>query len=382
MRLKSLEYAEYEGEPAEWTLHGLTLQDVNLLVGKNASGKSRILNVIHNLARGITGLRPLSNGHFTAVFENNGIETKYELKLSGEKVVLEHFAIDGDPKLERGPGGAGWIEAVKEDRKIEFQTPENQLAVLARRDRLQHPFFEELHRWAGSLYHYAFGTPLGRYNYAIFAKNESEDGGSKVDAKDSSGVVVIFRKGIDDFGDAFVNAVREDFGTVGYCVSEVGLVRPRDVKVHGPIAGEVSGMYVQEADLPAVTDQSSMSQGMFRVLSIIVQVNYSVLADTPSCILVDDIGEGLDFDRSCNLIDLLVQKAQNSSVQLVMATNDRFVMNRVPLEAWSVVDRQGNHVEIRNYENSKEIFDNFRFTGLNNFDFLAFDYLHAGATDE
>jgi len=69
-------------------------------------------------------------------------------------------------------------------------------------------------------------------------------------------------------------------------------------------------MYVREADLPGITDQHSMSQGMFRALSIIVQVNYSVLADTPSCILIDDIGEGLDFERSCDLIDVLMSKAQ------------------------------------------------------------------------
>ena len=121
---------------------------------------------------------------------------------------------------------------------------------------------------------------------------------------------------------------------------------------------------------------------MFRALSIIVQVNYSVLADSPSCILIDDIGEGLDFDRSCNLIDVLMEKSKNTSMQLVIATNDRFVMNRVPLEAWSVVDRRGNHIEIRNYANSRKIFDNFKFTGLNNFDFLAFDYLHTGSRDE
>ena len=118
---------------------------------------------------------------------------------------------------------------------------------------------------------------------------------------------------------------------------------------------------------------------MFRALSLIVQINYSVLADTPSCIVIDDIGEGLDCERSCDLIDVLMSKAEHSSVQLVMATNDRFVMNRVPLEAWSVIDRQSNHVTIHNYMNSKEVFDNFKFTGLNNFDFLAFDYVHAGA---
>ena len=377
MRLKSFEYSQFKGAPEEWTLCGLTLRDVNLLVGKNASGKSRILKVIHRLALAIAGKRPLSDSHFILVFDENGTESKYELDIRDEKVTFECFAVDNETKLERGPGGEGKIRAVKEHKYIEFQTPENQLAVVARRDTIQHPFFEPLHQWAGSLYHYAFSTPLGQNRLTVFMEGESE-----LDAKDTSQVVAIFRRGEKDFGNKFVNAVEEDFRFVGYSVDKIGLAAPHGIKVKTLIPGELSGMYVKESDLPANTDQHSMSQGMFRALSIIVQVNYSVLADTPSCILVDDIGEGLDFDRSCNLIDVLIKNAENSSVQLVMATNDRFVMNRVPLEAWSVVDRQGNHVEIRNYTNSKEIFDDFKFTGLNNFDFLAFDYLHAGTTDE
>ena len=290
--------------------------------------------------------------------------------------------VDNVIKLKRGTSGEGWIFAEKENKQIEFQTPENQLAVVARRDTIQHPFFEPLHQWAGSLYHYSFGTSLGREHFAFFVENGGDN--SKVDSKDSSKVVAIFRRGKKEFGPNFVDSVRQDFTSVGYSVDKIGIAPPHGMKVTGtiPISGELSGLYVQESDLPAITDQHSMSQGMFRALTSIVQVNYSVLADTPSCILVDDIGEGLDFDRSCNLIDVLMQKAKISSVQLVMATNDRFVMNRVPLEAWSVVDRKGNHVEIRDYTNSKEIFDNFKFTGLNNFGFLAFDYLHAGETDE
>ena len=49
MRLQSLQHVECTGEPEEWTLQGLSLGAINLLVGKNASGKSRILNIIHNL---------------------------------------------------------------------------------------------------------------------------------------------------------------------------------------------------------------------------------------------------------------------------------------------------------------------------------------------
>jgi hypothetical protein len=59
-----------------------------------------------------------------------------------------------------------------------------------------------------------------------------------------------------------------------------------------------------------------------------------------------------------------------------MATNDRFVMNRVPLEAWSVLCQKSGRVSVRNYQNSKDVFDSFLATGLSNFDFLAFDYVN------
>ncbi len=98
------------------------------------------------------------------------------------------------------------------------------------------------------------------------------------------------------------------------------------------------------------------------------------LTKKPTCILIDDIGEGLDFDRSCRLIDLLREKAKASGVQLVLSTNDRFVMNRVPLEEWSVLQRQASTVRVLNYDNSRELFEEFKFTGLSNFSFLEMDF--------
>ena len=107
-------------------------------------------------------------------------------------------------------------------------------------------------------------------------------------------------------------------------------------------------------------------------------MNYSQLARRANCILIDDIGEGLDFERSAALIEILRRKAKDetSSFQLVMTTNDRFVMNNVPLEEWSILQRQGCSVQVRNYQNSKRHFDLFKFTGLNNFDFLRYDFIN------
>jgi energy-coupling factor transporter ATP-binding protein EcfA2 len=98
----------------------------------------------------------------------------------------------------------------------------------------------------------------------------------------------------------------------------------------------------------------------------------------PTTILIDDIGEGLDFERSTKLIEILIELAEkNDSIQLIMSTNDRYVMNKVPFKYWQLIDRKGSECKVYNYQNSREIFEEFKYTGLNNFDFLATDFINS-----
>ena len=138
-------------------------------------------------------------------------------------------------------------------------------------------------------------------------------------------------------------------------------------------------IYVKEQELTVKVPQIEISQGMFRALSLIIHLNFMAFAQVPpSCILIDDIGEGLDYERATSLIKLLISKikaddtkAKPVSLQLIMTTNDRFIMNGVPLEYWSVIDRIPGEAKIYNLHNSKAIFEEFEFTGLNKFDFFA-----------
>jgi len=57
MQIKSIKFTEYKDTSREWSLDGLTLGARNLLVGKNAYGKSRTLNAIASLARLLAGLQ-------------------------------------------------------------------------------------------------------------------------------------------------------------------------------------------------------------------------------------------------------------------------------------------------------------------------------------
>ena len=152
---------------------------------------------------------------------------------------------------------------------------------------------------------------------------------------------------------------------VGYHLTDIKPSPLKNIHVNG------YGLAVKEDGLNDYTDQQEMSQGMFRALSIIIQIEYSLVANLPSCILIDDIGEGLDYERSQSLINLIMEKAETKGLQVIMTTNDRFVMNNIPLQYWHVINRSGHLSIFYNMNNSKQAFEDFSYTGLNNFDFFA-----------
>jgi len=276
--------------------------------------------------------------------------------------------------LTRGSDGEGIIFAAELDTEIRFQVPVNQVAAFAKRDSIQHPFLEYLYQWGKGLLRYDFGTPLGHDHLVLQGTQEENNKRADLNLRQTQGVVKIFSRGKNEYPDTFTQAVIEDMGSIGYKLENVDVGIVPDVSFKPKIPATPVGIYVKETDRQGETFQFEISQGMFRALSILIQVNYSLLTGEPSCILIDDIGEGLDFSRSSSLVKLMVEKIKGSSTQLIMATNDRFIMNNVPLEYWIILERQGGKCIHRNYRNSKQMFDEFELTGLSNFDLFSSNY--------
>lgn len=369
MILKSMEYSEYEGTPKAWYIDKFNLGQINLVVGKNATGKTRVLNVIRGLGNLVCGeQKPFVSGHFRFVFSKDNSPMEYKVNCENNKVIEETLVINSNSFLRRGAGGKGTIWAEQLGRDIEFQTPENEVACVARRDSVQHPFFEDLYQWGKSLRHYLFGTQLGKEHLAVFIKETKDE---EENLKQTEKVVSFLKKGIEKYGERLKRIIIEEMKLIGYSIEDIDVSPLPYIIIQG---SPVNAIYVKEKDLEDRTYQHEISQGMFRALSLLIQINYSQLERLPSCILIDDIGEGLDFERSTSLIKLLIEKIKQAPIQLIMSTNDRFVMNNVPLEYWGVIQRKGPICKIYNYENSQELFEEFQFTGLSNFDFLATEY--------
>jgi energy-coupling factor transporter ATP-binding protein EcfA2 len=192
MILHLLNYQENDSQGNYWNLKDLSLGKINLIVGRNATGKTRILNVLGGLASFVSGERKLTNGSFEVEFDGEK-SIKYTLRIKNLKVEEEKLLLDNEVLLERGNGGEGKIYAEELKKNMKFQVPDNVLACVARRDSIQHPYFEHLYNWGNSTRLYYFGTQLGKDHIAIFTDQKQDN---EINPKDTNRVVVFLKHGI------------------------------------------------------------------------------------------------------------------------------------------------------------------------------------------
>ena len=174
----------------------------------------------------------------------------------------------------------------------------------------------------------------------------------------------------------FKKLVLEEMKGIGYELLDLGIVSFSER--YNQADQDRYVVFTLEAGLEKQVTQRDMSQGMFRAFSVLIQLNYYILCGHKGLVIIDDIGEGLDFSRAKLLVALLIRKAKAAGMQLVMSTNDSFIMNAVDIEHWAVIMREGHKISLFNYENSREIFEEFKFSGLNNFDFYSSEFFRSG----
>lgn len=367
-----------------WSYNDLQFGDINLIVGQNASGKTRIVRTIFALSELITynNIQTLANikFHWNAKFESTeGNIFNYEVIYQNNHVLLEKLLLNDEELIIRDNSGKGKIKSSSLNDYLEFEVDIGVLIVFNKKDKLHHPFLIELSQWAENLSYYDFGAPLGQNTTAfntneIAKKNLQPQKKIKIDTTDKSfikvdlHVVSKFQLGIQQIGDKFKKSILEDINLLGYNVTDIEL---RNAPNHIPNSNILlSCLYIQENNM-AYIPQVYISQGMFRALSIIIQITFNKYLPSPTSLIIDDIGEGLDFERSTNLIKLLIKKVETTpDKQLFLTTNDRYVMNSIPLKYWNITYSENSEIKCKNIHNSPQIFEDFAFTGLNNFDFF------------
>lgn len=375
MHIRSYRYSEHLNTPQAWEVRPFGVDAVNLFVGPNASGKTRILNTIAVLAALLSKSPQLQISAAEWQFSlSDGINLiDVELFIKDSKVAYERLLFNGDQKLIRFADGSGsiWFDQVRQ--MVPFKSTDTSISMVAKRDSLQHPFLDPLFDWSSKVRHFQFSSDLGRAVVHLLQTNKDP---SSVDLEadtaavaDPNATVEQYQRGWQQLGVAFDLAILEDLRRIGYDCDSVDAVHAEDFPF---IGGRLPIMLqVKERDIAVPTKQFAMSNGMFRALAIIIHINFALMTALDTSIIIDDIGEGLDFGRSTSLIGLLIEKCNDTRVQLLMSSNDRFVMNEVPLRYWHILNRVGQRIDIIDRDNSGALFDEFKFLGLSNFDFFS-----------
>jgi predicted ATP-dependent endonuclease of OLD family len=148
MILQKLEYSEFDGYFNAWTLKNFSLDDkVNLLVGKNATGKTNTLTKIVWLRNMLAGLQPqlLNSGNYDVEFIEREEKYHYTLKISEQKIIGEKLYIDDKEMFTRTEDGKGKIVSSQYKEPMQFQLSSKQLVVVSKRDAIQTPYLEKLY---------------------------------------------------------------------------------------------------------------------------------------------------------------------------------------------------------------------------------------------
>jgi len=388
MYIESISFSKKPIDGKGWEIKECNFNKINLIAGQNSSGKTRLLKSIDTLVNILSDSNKKPNSGFNFKWkitlkgkENNYI---YELEIQDSIVLSEKLLINEEIYFERDKEGKGQIKyESKEDLVLEFEIEKDKIVLSSKRDKTQHPSLENLFKWMNTVYMYNFGDTLGREISLSPLRNIDEDDTFDKLNKDDSAVVLKFEKGLKKYGDAFKNAIVQDFNNIGYNIDNIGTTKMSDVGELTQLLKQISlpmpsVLYIKEQNIEDRIFQQDISQGMFRVLSLIIQIKYlEYELDFDTTILIDDIGEGLDYERATKLVKYIIEKVEKleDKIQLIMTTNDRFTMNNIPLKYWIIIDKDDNgKINFYSKRSHSQIFKKFKRIGLTNFDFFSSEY--------
>ncbi len=334
-----------------WWLKKLELNNINLIIGKNAAGKSRSIQVIDIFAKMITQKRKIAWGYWNFLFLKGEDKIRYKVDCTTiDNVSKEKLYINNKLVLERTENSTK-IFSNKKDSFEEIFPPKDKLTLHVRRDRVEYPFFEDLIDWAESSFGFKFGSIYGKE----LLRHTNE-----------------LLTNVDDIPTLFnqLNTVSTkkvivDLQEIGYNISKIYVKERKEEPV----------IYVKEKGVKKHIPHFQLSQGMIRTLSLLVFIEYITTNKKASTLIIDDLCEGLDYERATNLGKIIFDKFINSEIQFIATSNDSYLMEVVDIKFWNVLTRKNKTVTSLNFIDNPNLFNNFKYTGLSNFDFFSSDYI-------
>lgn len=346
MIIKSFEYHEYK-----WDLDSVPLDNLNLIVGKNAVGKSKTLKSLIQVAKFVKGdtssVVPYFGFRCKLVFEldGEGEDMEFSFSIGENRVVESEYLKKGDVIVVKRKNSEAWIKGDT------LNPPTNKLCVQSQRDTTKYPEFELIMIWAEQIKGFSF---------------------SDLSSSNADDIPSMFNEGIDiaelynHIDDDKQKIVEEKMRELSYDIDKIDFIN---------ISDKYKIVTLNEKGVSMPLFSHTMSNGMLRVFCIFSYLTYLSSEVGAKTLFIDDLGEGLDYSRSKKLSKIIFDYCEEKGIQLIATTNDSFLMNAVDLKYWIILLRDNEHVSAISEKTHPEMFTKFKRMGLNNFDMFSTDFV-------
>ena len=336
-----LQYFSYKTD--QWHLKAMKLNQQTLVVGENATGKTKMQTALFRVIDTILmkPVAPTLEKVFVAAFSfltSSGKNLYYTISVVDGKISSESLFYDEKDKLaERENGKCSFYG----DQDIVL--PEKMSVLQAKTDLNKYPEAASVIEWANTSRRISFSS----LHPTMVEKTPTiEDMYKTLEASEISGIV-------------------EDLNELGYHFQEFKLY---DLGENMPFA------YLKEQGVSKEIFAMDMSNGLYRVLYILLYMFY-VSKQNVKFITIDDLGEGLDYNRSTKLGKIMFDFCKEHDIQLIASSNDNFLMDTVDLNDWLILCREGSEVSGISNLTHPRLFERFKRTGLRNFDIFRTDFI-------
>ena len=357
--LEKINYSEdyYDNrlkEQTKWGLEGLELTKFCMITGLNSAGKSRTCNVIKNTFRKIaTSMKPPQLGKTDMVFKTTDGKT-YQFVLNVEQdkkydqVITEEKLCELNKENQKILFDRKIIFDSKPKKYFDYSPPDDSLTFHARRDKVSYPYLEKIIN-DSTKFHF---LDVENGKAFIFSQFKQKIFPNEVNI---SYFPLLYNNFVTT---EQKKIILDEIKSLGFPIADI---KVQTILVDGK---EMPLIFFREKGV-GTYDIANASAGMKKVIFLITCLN---LVDKGTCILIDNLGDGLDFKRSIEIVTILEEKA--SDKQIIVCTNNEILLNQTDIRNWNILHRDGSNVKAYNYKNSKERLIRFADSGLSNYEYF------------
>jgi len=301
-------------------------QDLSVIIGDNAAGKTRTINLLFNIAIMHKQPKPRFLGQHSIIFYDDDKKYKYDFVISnsaGKTIVVQDSIRMTSPKetvfFDRSEGVL-FNEVSRENEK--YSPLEDELSINYVKDTQKHATLLKIkeHLSQFKKLDYSLGVS---FQFAILKSPDvlmSEPDGTLLDAAISN----ISKNYPDKF--ATINQhFRTMFPTVESITIGPHLLNPQVV---------FETILIKESFLKNPYPFFEASSGMIKALALL-SILFSPL--DASCVLIDELENSLDHKRLSALADII--KGASTGKQILITTHSPVLANLFGLEHWIIVRR-------------------------------------------